>query len=268
LPSVEAHMTTVDFIIELFCQVDDRLKGAPKHPQASLWPSEVVTLAMRHALNGVGNRAFYRWLARDGRELFPQLPERTRLFRLFKTPWRWSYAFMAEVTLLGVADTYGIELLHPIREGRRRAPRGRTGLSTQRWIVGVKRGVLLNRWGLVVGWVWAPADTHDVHFQPLVQAVEDRLLVVADSSFPAATGDPANLKVCRRGEWNDRMLIETVLSMLTTISHLKKVSHRVAAYVQARLAFTMAVFNLLARWYGLPADEDGFVPLSIAEFSL
>ena len=94
------------------------------------------------------------------------------------------------------------------------------------------------------------------------------MVVLADSSFHAATGDPANLKVCRRGEWNERMLIETVLSMLTTLSHLKKVSHRVAVYVQARLAFTMAVFNLLAQWHGLPADEEGFVPLSIAEFSL
>jgi hypothetical protein len=261
-------MTTVDFITELFCQVDDRLKGAPKHPQAGLWPSEVVTLAMLHALKGVGNRAFYRWLVRDYRALFPHLPERTRLLRLFKTHWRWSYAFMADVTLLGVVDTYGIELLHPIREGRSPTQLGRKGVSNHRWIVGVKLGVLLNRWGLVVGWVWAPANLHDVHFQPLVQAVEDRMLVLADSSFHAAAGDPVNLKICRRGEWNDRMLIETVLSMLTTLSHLKKVSHRMAAYVQARLAFTMAVFNLLAQWAGLTADEDGFVPLSIAQFNL
>jgi hypothetical protein len=223
---------------------------------------------MLHALKGVGNRAFYRWLERDYRALFPELPERTRLFRLFKTHWRWSYAFMAQTTLLGVIDTYGVELLHPIREGRSRAQLGRKGLSNHRWIVGVKLGVLLNRWGLIVGWGWAPANIHDVHFQPLVQAVQAHMVVLADSSFHAATGDPPNLKVCRRGEWNERMIIETVLSMLTTLSHLKKVSHRVGAYVQARLAFTMAVFNLLTQWYGLPADETGFVPLSIAEFSL
>src|SRR5512134_3303574 len=261
-------MSTVDLITELFCQVDERLRSVPKHPQACLWPSEVVTLAMVHALKGVGNRAFYRWLERDYRALFPHLPERTRLFRLFKTHWHWSYAFMAEMTLLGVADTYGIELLHPIREGRSRVQLGRKGVSNHRWIVGVKLGVLLNRWGLVVGWVWAPANLHDVHFQPLVQAVQDRMVVLADSGFHAAAGDPPNLKVCPRGEWNERMVVETVLSMLTTISHLKKVSHRVAEYVQTRLAFTMAVFNLLAQWDGLPADEHGFVPLSIAEFSL
>jgi hypothetical protein len=261
-------MTTTDFITDLFCRVDDRLMKAPKHPQAQLWPSEVVTLAMLHALKGVGNRAFYRWLVRDYRELFPRLPERTRLFRLFKSHWYWSYAFLAETTLLGVVDTYGIELLHPIREGRSPAQLGRKGLSNHRWIVGVKLGVLLNRWGLIVGWLWAPDNIHDVHFQPLVQAVEDRMLVLSDSGFHAAEGDPANLKVCPRGHWNDRMLVETVLSMLTTISHLKKVAHRVADYVQARLAFTMAVFNVLAQWHGLPADDDGFVPLSIAEFSL
>ena len=45
----------------------------------------LVTLGLLHALKGVGNRAFYRWLTRDYRPLFPRLPERTRLFRLLKT---------------------------------------------------------------------------------------------------------------------------------------------------------------------------------------
>jgi len=30
----------------------------------------------------------------------------------------------------------------------------------------------------------------------------------------------------------------------------------------------MAVFHVLVLWQGLPTDERGFVPLSIAEFSL
>jgi hypothetical protein len=34
------------------------------------------------------------------------------------------------------------------------------------------------------------------------------------------------------------------------------------------LAFTVALFNLLIQWQGWQADESGFVPLSIAEFSL
>ena len=39
-------MTTVDFITELFCQVDDQIGYLPKHSQARLYPSEVVTLAL------------------------------------------------------------------------------------------------------------------------------------------------------------------------------------------------------------------------------
>jgi hypothetical protein len=63
-------------------------------------------------------------------------------------------------------------------------------------------------------------------------------------------------------------LFVTVLSRLTLVSHFKKVRHRVWEYFQARGAFTLAAFHVLAQWYGRPADEDGFVSLSIAEFSL
>src|SRR2546421_2148316 len=44
--------------------------------------------------------------------------------------------------------------------------------------------------------------------------------------FHVAEGDPSNLKVCQRGEWQDRRLVETVLSMLTLVCHFKKVMHR------------------------------------------
>jgi hypothetical protein len=36
----------------------------------------------------------------------------------------------------------------------------------------------------------------------------------------------------------------------------------------ARLAFTMAAFNVLVQWHGFQPNASGFVPLSIAEFSL
>ena len=65
LPGTEEHMTTMDFITAFFCQVDDHMPGIPKHPHATLWPSEGVTLGMLHALTGVGNRALYRWLTQD-----------------------------------------------------------------------------------------------------------------------------------------------------------------------------------------------------------
>ena len=101
-------MTTLDFIIALFYAVDQEMLDAPKHPDAKLYPSEVVTLALLFAVKGGGMRAFYRWLTRDYQALFPQVPERTRLARLFKTHTAWTTRFLAAPTVLGVADSYGI----------------------------------------------------------------------------------------------------------------------------------------------------------------
>src|SRR5712691_11557589 len=106
-------MTTENFISELFYRIDESMKSEPKHPQASLWPSEVVTLGVLFALKGVGNRACSRWVSRDWRGLFPALPERTRLFRLFAAHRAWTEEFLAAPSVLGVVDSYGIELLHP-----------------------------------------------------------------------------------------------------------------------------------------------------------
>jgi len=221
----EEPMTTVEFITALFCQVDTHLHNIPKHPHATLWPSEVVTLGLLHALKGVGNRAFYRWLTRDYRGLFPHVPERTRLFRLFKTHQVWT-------------EVWG------------------------------KLCLVVNQYGLVVAWDCATANVADNTFQELIRQFEERMIILSDMAFHAAEGDPSNLKLCRRGEREERILIETVLSMLTLVCHFKKVMHRGWAYFHARLAFTMAAFNVLVQWHGLRPNALGFVPLSIAEFSL
>src|ERR1700751_5226833 len=269
LPGTEESMTTtIECITALFYEVDEQLGAIPKHPEAHLWPSEVVTLGLLHALKGVGNRPFYRWLTRDYRALFPRLPERTRLFRLLKTHQDWTQAFLAAPTVLGVIDTYGIELIHPMREGRSPQQIGRKGLSNHRWIVGGKLCLLLHQWGLIVGWACDTANAADNTFQWLIQQVDGRMIVLSDTGFHAAEGDPSNLKLCQRGEWQDRMLVETVLSMLTLVCHFKRVTHRVWEYFHARLAFTMAAFNVLVQWHGFQPYASGFVPLSMAEFSL
>ena len=261
-------MTTADFITELFCRCDDLMHSEVKHPQANLYPSEIVTLGILFALKGVGDRAFYRWLKRDWLPLFPKLPERTRLFRLFAAHQAWTARFLADPTVLGVADSYGIELIHPMREGRSPHQIGKKGKSNYRWIVGGKLGFVLNQWGLVTAWDCTTPNVHDSVFQPLIRQYEEQKIVLTDTHFHAKTGDPSNLKVCPRGTWNVRMVVESVLAMLTTVCHFKKVGHRVWKYFQARLAFTLASFNFLVQWHGFQPDVEGILHLSIAEFSL
>jgi hypothetical protein len=262
-------VSTSDVITHLFCKVDDELNDVGKHPLAQLYPSEIVTLALLFALKGVGNRAFYRWLQRDYLDLFPKLTHRTRLFRSFNQYRDLTDRFMAKPSLIGIVDSYGIELIHPIREGRSEQQIGRKGLSNHRWIVGGKLAYLINHLGLIVDWDCATANVYDgTSFQHLVDDVADQMVVFSDESFEKTDWHPTNLRICARGEWNSRMIIETVLSMLTTICHFKRVAHRVWEYFESRLAYTMALFNILVQWHGLEPDEDGYVRLSIAEFSL
>ena len=94
-------MTTVDFITALFYEIDEQLGAIPKHPEAHLWPSEIVTLGRSTPSKVGATGPFYRWLTRDYRALFPHLPERTRLFRLFRTHQDWTQAFLAAPTDLG-----------------------------------------------------------------------------------------------------------------------------------------------------------------------
>ncbi len=111
----------------------------------------------------------------------------------------WTQVFLASPTVLGVIDTYGIALIHPIREGRIPGQIGRKGLSNHRWIVGGKLCLLLNPYGLVVAWDCATANIPDKTFQWLIRQFEERMIILSDTAFHATEGDPANLKLYQRG---------------------------------------------------------------------
>jgi hypothetical protein len=261
-------MSTDDIIIGVYVRVDTVMADVPKHPQAELYPSELVTIGLLFALKGVGPRRFYRWLSDNYRSWFPRLPDRTRLFRLLTTHADWTEFFLAQPTLLGVADTYGIELRHPWREDRADQQIGGKGLSNHRWIVGAKLAYVLNHYGLIVAWDYACAHVADNAFHELIADFQEKMVILTDMAFHRAEGDPPNQKACKRGTWNVRMVVETILSLLTRVVGLKKVSHRTWPGLRARLAYTMALFNVLVMWDGLPADDDGNLHYSIAEFAL
>jgi hypothetical protein len=99
-------MTTEMIIIQIFCYVDDRMSDIEKHPQAKLYPSELVTIGILFALKGSHFRAFYRWLSRDGDDLFSELPDRTRLQRALKVHQDWCDRLLVEPTFFTFADSY------------------------------------------------------------------------------------------------------------------------------------------------------------------
>ena len=93
-----------------------------------------------------------------------------------------------------VVDAYGIELIHPRREGRSPQQIGKKGISNGRWIVGIKLAWLINDAGEVVDWAWDTANEPDNVFRPLATSYEGETIALSDLGF-RETGAPAqNLK--------------------------------------------------------------------------
>lgn len=261
-------MTTEDIIIHIFCLVADWMPEIKKHPQAKLYPGELVTIGILFALKGGHFRAFYRWLKRDYDALFGGLPERTRLLRLLKTHQAWCDWVLAEPTFFTVVDSFPIELLFPIREGRSEQQVGKKNKDKGRWSIGIKLCWIINDLGRVVGWKWLPMNVHDQDFNDEIEKLNGQTISLADLGFRCADGIPDNLKLCEKGTWNERMIIETAFSLLTVVCHMKKIFHRLTDYIEAHLAYATAMFNVLLSLYHQLHPDQPAHKMSIAEFSL
>ncbi|HEX8234565.1 MAG TPA: hypothetical protein VF600_01275 [Abditibacteriaceae bacterium] len=134
-------------------------------------------------------------------------------------------------------------------------------MSNHRWIVGAKLAVVLNDSGQISGFAVVGANVHDTTFHPLIAQWETEMIVLADQGFKAKENNPANLKICGKGQWNERMIVETVFSLFTVVLKLKKLTHRLLAPLQARFAYACAAFNLCTAW-------NGEIKLQLAPFAL
>jgi hypothetical protein len=261
-------MTTEDIIVHIFYHVDNALQDVGKVAQAKLYPSEVVTIGILFALKGGHFRAFYRWLKRDYDRLFGGLPDRTTVQRQLRAQQTHTDRLLDEPSVLNVMDSYPIELLFPLRHGRSPQQLGKKNKDKGRWSIGIKLGWVLNTYGQVVGWHWLTMNRPDQDFLPLAWLIGDEGVILTDLGFRCKAGLPTNLKLCPKGTWNDRMLIETAFSLLTVVCQSKKMFHRVAAHLEAHLAYLAAMFNVLLSLFRQLHPEAGDFKVSIAEFSL
>jgi hypothetical protein len=240
-------MPTDEIIIRLFCMVDDELGVVNKRSDAYLYRSEIVTIGLLFALKGGRFRAFYRWLNANYRDWFPALPERSRLQRLLRDHAEDVMPFLAEPSFFTVVDTFGIELIHPRREGRSKKQIGKKGKSNGRWIVGIKLAWLINDAGEVVDWTWDTANEPDNVFRPLATGYDGEVVALGDMGFRQKDAPTQNIKCCERNTWNERFTIETNFSWLTELFHSKKLYHRVKTHLEAHLWYMAALMNCLLR---------------------
>lgn len=261
-------MTTEDMLIQMVCIVDDEMKDMPTHTQALLSPSDVVTIGLQFALKGGHVRAFSRGFSRDDAPVFAGWPERTRVQRLLKTHQDGCARVLAAPSFFPVIDRYPIEWLFPIRQGRSPQQVGKQGKDKGRWSVGLTWCWLRNDSGHVGVWDWATMHVHDQHVHPVIERVNGQSIVLAASGFRRVKGVPDHGTRCAKGTGNDRMTVETAVSMVTVVCDLKRLHHRLPPSIQAHLASVVAMFNVVLTLFHLfHPDADPF-QMSIAEFSL
>ncbi len=85
------------------------------------------------------------------------------------------------------------------------------------------------------------------------------MIVLADSGFKSRQDTPANLKICRKGEWNERMLIEADRDgslafhrrAQTQKTHAAPLANSARSFgLCHRLAYAIAAYNLCIAWSG------------------
>jgi hypothetical protein len=232
-----------------------------RHPQSGLFASEIMLCGVLWALRGGGFLGFYRWLSR---KQWMRLPERSRLQKLLKTHAVTCNTFLAEPTFFNAMDTFGIEIIRPIREGRslQSAAVARKGKSGHRWIIGRKLCVRINDHGEIIAYDDDTANVCDQQFNAL--ADDAAHLTLADSGFRCKAGIPGTLKICQRGQWNERMTIETLFSLWERICNAKRFFVRSVTAFKARVAYLIAFTNIAIQLN----KQHKIKPLTFAQYAL
>lgn len=252
-----------DIILTLWYGIETCLSGKEsKHYQAKLSRCEIVLCGVLFVLLGRSFRRFYHWLVKRG--IFVSLPERSRLNRLVNHYSFLCDEFLGSKTFYGILDSFGIEIIHPIREGRSEESKNVSGKgkSNHRWIVGRKVAVTINQNFAIVTMSDDKANVCDNTFDDTHTDAAD--INLTDQGFKKREGTPENFKICKKGQWNERMGVETLFSLRTRILNMKKSFHRTPEGFKAKLAYLAALTNIIIG----KNEELGFSKLSMVQWSL
>ena len=130
--------------------------------------------------------------------LFGGLPERTVLQRQLRTQEVYTDLLIAEPSVLNVVDSFPMELIFPIREGRSDQQYGTKNKDKGRWSVGLKVAWILNTFGQVCGWTWNKMHCHDNEFLDYLVEFNDWAVLLADWGFRCKDGIPESVQLCKK----------------------------------------------------------------------
>lgn len=251
-----------DIILYLFLGICEVLgEKDRKHSQGKLYLSEIVLCGVLFALRGVSFRRFHHWLVK--RTLF-DTPERSRLLRLVIHYRVLCNEFLGSSTLFTVLDSFGVEMLHPCRGYRSKLIKKLydKGKSNHRWIIGRKVAVSMNGKLEIIQVSDETANVYDATFNQDHSFADS--ISLTDRGFKKKEGTPETFKICKRGSWNERMVVETLFSLWTRICNMKRSFHRTLKGFQTKVGYLVALTNLIVN----KNETLGFNKLSFVQWSL
>lgn len=254
-----------DIILHLLSSIIETLgKRDRKHPLGKLYLSEIILCGILFALKGGSFRRFHPWLLK--RKLL-NLPERSRLTRLLIKKRKLCNAFLSSETFFNIIDSFGVEVIHPVREGRSEQSQrvSKKGKSNKRWIVGRKINVSINGELEITDYQDETANVCDNSFDVFYEDKEDAIFLTDKGYRKRDEKTPDNFKICKRGTWNDeRMWIERLFSLWTRICGMKHSFHRSVAGFKAKAAYLVALTNIVFRLN----EQLGFSKFSMVQWAL
>ena len=237
-----------------------------KHPLGKLYLSEIIVCGVLFALKGGSFRRFYAWL--DQRNIL-NLPERSRLCRLLITYRNVCNQFLSSETFFNVIDSFGVEIIHPVREKRSKQSQqvSQKGKSNKRWIVGRKINISINGTVEITDYQDDTANVCDNTFDEQYETKDDAIYLT-DHGYRRQEkngGTSENFKICKKGTWNnERMWIERLFSLWVRICGMKHSFHRSVKGFQAKVAYLVALTNIVFRLN----ESLGFHKCSLVQWAL
>ncbi len=191
-------MPIEDFIIYVYCLVDDFLKKTDKlrqrGPRPLLSDAEVITIEIVGEFLGYGNdKALFEYVKHHWYSWFPNLRSRSSFVRQSANLWVVKerlrlhlYQFVRSCQDIFLVDGFPIPICHPKRVHKKTPFRGQGDFgycaAKQEKYFGFKGHLLTNQDGLIVSFTFTPANTDERDVLPeMAQNLNGH--IIADKGF-------------------------------------------------------------------------------------
>jgi hypothetical protein len=265
---VDTFLTTLYVMVDDFYQSHCLKERRRPGPDASLSPSEVVTLAIFSRWSCFASeRDFYRYAIRHLQEAFPTLPHRSQFNRLVR-----NHLDLIEVVALRLAEVMEAQRCPyealdssamPVRDAKRRGSGWLAGYAdigwSNRlgWYEGFRLLVAVNPAGVVTGYGFGSASTTDQQVAETLFAVrhrpERRLASVGRASQGIYIADKGFEGIDNHRRWLDRYGAQLIHPPKR--NSLRPWSKRLRRWVAGIRQIVESVYDKLFNTFGLHRER-------------